>query len=230
MVSTMDAHRFLQIAPIFEGLGLEALRGIMASGCFLRAVARGTCLFREGDPTKELYVLASGRIQIVQTISTGHRLILQFARPGAAFDLATLLARWNGRHTVGACARDDSSVWIASIDEFRRHLDAHPVLLRNVAKILSGEAEALRERVRDFALLPVERRIARILLSEYRVSGPEVQASHAELAEMGGTTRSTVSRLLGRWRGEGVIETGRESVVVLSPDSLELLAEGAGEA
>ncbi len=42
---------------------------------------------------------------------------------------------------------------------------------------------------------------------------------------MTGTTLFTVSRILSRWEGDGLIEAGRERVVVCSPHGLVTIAE-----
>ena len=53
--------------------------------------------------------------------------------------------------------------------------------------------------------------------------------SRQDVAEMTGTTLYTVSRILAAWEGRGLIEGGRQRIVVREPHKLFLLAEGADE-
>jgi CRP-like cAMP-binding protein len=49
--------------------------------------------------------------------------------------------------------------------------------------------------------------------------------SRQDLAEMAGTTLSTVSRLISRWEAAGVVETGRGWILLLGPERLVAIAE-----
>jgi CRP/FNR family transcriptional regulator, cyclic AMP receptor protein len=51
-----------------------------------------------------------------------------------------------------------------------------------------------------------------------------LQLSQGELASWIGVSRETVERILGDWRGRGIIETGYRRVVVLRLDDLMRIA------
>jgi len=79
----------------------------------------------------------------------------------------------------------------------------------------------------------VERRIARALLRLVSQLGRKVETgvlidlalSREDVANMTGTTVYTVSRILSRWEEEGIIEGGREKVLIKRPPSLVMIAE-----
>lgn len=79
----------------------------------------------------------------------------------------------------------------------------------------------------------VERRIARTLLRLVRQSGRKVSEevlidiplSRQDLAEMNGTTLFTVSRTLSQWEQQGLIQAGRERIVIVMPHGLVSIAE-----
>ena len=53
----------------------------------------------------------------------------------------------------------------------------------------------------------------------------DMPLSRQDLAEMTGTTLFTVSRVLSEWESQGIVESGRERVVVKRPHGLVALAE-----
>jgi CRP-like cAMP-binding protein len=53
----------------------------------------------------------------------------------------------------------------------------------------------------------------------------DLTLSRQDIAEMTGTTIYTVSRTLSKWEGEGIIESGRERVLVRKPDALKAIAD-----
>ena len=92
-------------------------------------------------------------------------------------------------------------------------------------------------RARELATERVAARVARALLRLAGQSGREVDGgvlvdhplSRQELAEMTGTTLYTVSRLLSGWEDAGIVEAGRERVMVRSLERLAAVAETEAE-
>jgi CRP-like cAMP-binding protein len=99
--------------------------------------------------------------------------------------------------------------------------------------LLAGRLQELQDRYRELATERVERRVARALLRLARQTGRKVEngvlidfpLTREDLAEMTGTTLYTVSRILSGWEKEGLIETGRQRVLIRSPHGLVAIAE-----
>jgi CRP/FNR family transcriptional regulator, nitrogen oxide reductase regulator len=53
--------------------------------------------------------------------------------------------------------------------------------------------------------------------------------SRQDIAEMTGTTLHTVSRILSGWESQGLVESGRQRVVITDPHRLFALSEEGGE-
>jgi CRP-like cAMP-binding protein len=79
----------------------------------------------------------------------------------------------------------------------------------------------------------VERRIAHALLRLAKQAGRKAgqgveidfPISRQDIAEMTGTTLHTVSRTLSAWESQGMIESGRQRIVLRDPHRLFGLAE-----
>jgi len=88
-------------------------------------------------------------------------------------------------------------------------------------------------RVVEMSTQQVERRVAHALLRLARQAGRKVEQgveidfpiSRQDIAEMTGTTLHTVSRTLSAWESQGLIESGRQRVVLRDPHRLFTLAE-----
>jgi CRP-like cAMP-binding protein len=55
--------------------------------------------------------------------------------------------------------------------------------------------------------------------------GIELTFTRQDLAEMSGTTLYTVSRILSDWERQGLVETGRERVLIRNPHGVVSIAE-----
>jgi CRP/FNR family transcriptional regulator, nitrogen oxide reductase regulator len=79
----------------------------------------------------------------------------------------------------------------------------------------------------------VEQRIAHALLRLAKQASRKVEGgieinfpiSRQDVAEMTGTTLYTVSRTLSGWEQNGLVESGRQRIVICDPHNLFLLAE-----
>jgi CRP-like cAMP-binding protein len=88
-------------------------------------------------------------------------------------------------------------------------------------------------RVLEMSTQQVERRVAHALLRLARQAGRKVEQSveidfpisRQDIAEMTGTTLHTVSRTLSAWERQGLIESGRQRIVLRDPHRLFALAE-----
>ncbi|MFT3895106.1 MAG: helix-turn-helix domain-containing protein [Anaerolineales bacterium] len=94
----------------------------------------------------------------------------------------------------------------------------------------------MQQRYRELATEKVEHRIAHTLLrlvSQMGVKSPqggiELTFTRQELAEMSGTTLYTVSRVLSEWEKLGVVDAGRERVLIRKPHELVKISEGTDQ-
>ena len=53
----------------------------------------------------------------------------------------------------------------------------------------------------------------------------DLALTQQDLAEMTGTTRYTISRMLSEWEQKGIVKTGRGRVLIKLPGTLLLIAE-----
>jgi len=87
-------------------------------------------------------------------------------------------------------------------------------------------------RVVEMSTQQVERRVAHALLRLVQQAGRKVEAgieidfpiSRQDIAEMTGTTLHTVSRILSAWESDGLVEGGRQRIVLRDPHRLFQLA------
>jgi CRP-like cAMP-binding protein len=116
-------------------------------------------------------------------------------------------------------------------------MERHPRISINAVRILANRVREFQDRVRELSTERVERRIARALLRLVRQAGKKVPEgvlidlplSRQDLAQMTGTTLFTVSRTLSQWESRGIIQSGRERVIICFPHGLVSIAEDLPE-
>jgi CRP-like cAMP-binding protein len=98
---------------------------------------------------------------------------------------------------------------------------------------IGGRLQEAHTRVVEMSTQQVERRVAHALLRLAKQAGRRIEhgvqidfpISRQDVAEMTGTTLHTVSRILSAWEQQGLIESGRQRIVLRDPHKLFTLAE-----
>jgi CRP-like cAMP-binding protein len=112
-------------------------------------------------------------------------------------------------------------------------MERFPTLAINAVRVMSMRVQEFQDRYRELATERVERRVARALLRLAGQAGKKVPDgilidlafTRQDLAEMTGTTRYTISRMLSDWEERGLVEASRERVLIKQPHSLVIIAD-----
>lgn len=228
--SSQSTHRYLQEVGLFQGLTDAELTAVARAGQH-RQVESDAFFFHQGEPATTLYVLTQGRVRLTQVTPEGHQVILRFIGPGHMF--GGIAALGEKIYPAAAQAVDDCKALAWDGETMHRLMERYPRIALNALELLAERIQTVQDRYRELATERVERRIARALLRLVQQTGRRVEAgvlidmplSRQDLAEMTGTTLYTVSRTLSRWEQAGLVETGRQRVLIRKPHGLVVIAE-----
>lgn len=231
---TADELALLQDAPLFGGMEREALEAAREAA-YRRQVRQSEFVFYQDDPATTFYVVQEGRARLSQLTPEGHQVIIRYLGPGDGMGIIVALS--NTVYPLSAEAVTDCLVLAWDADTVVQLMERYPRLALNGMRLVAGRFRNLQNRYRELATERVERRVARALLRLARQTGKRTGAgvlldlplSRQDLGEMTGTTLYTVSRILRSWEQEGLIESGRERVVICKPHGLVTIAEDLPE-
>lgn len=191
---------------------------------------QGRTVFMEGHPASGVYFLHSGRVKLYITTLDGRSFTVKISSRGEVLGLDSAIA---GRpYEVTAEVLQTAQLSFVSTSDFLRFLQEHADAAMHVALLMSCECRAAYELVRKGALcLKVEKRLARLLLeyycdhhAEYEQDEVDLHLTHEELAEMIGSSRESVTRVLSELRRSHVAELRGPTLVVRNREELERLA------
>jgi CRP-like cAMP-binding protein len=139
--------------------------------------------------------------------------------------------REGATYPASAQSLENSTALAIKSEDLRGLMQTRPYLSFDLMKLMTGYIQEMQERYRELATEKVERRIARSLLrlaSQMGIKnqgGIELAFTRQDLAEMSGTTIYTVSRVLSDWERQGLVEAGRERVLIRDPHGVVSIAE-----
>lgn len=216
---------------LLRSLSHDKLSAIAAAGT-LRAVEEDSYYYMQGDEAKRMYVLTLGRVRLTQVTPDGQQVALRIITPGQMFG-ALGLTRELAEYPASAQAVEDSQAITWENAVFKKFMEQNPNLSFDMMGLMTSYIQEMQDRYRELATERVERRVARTLLRLAAQTGKRVEKgvlidmllSRQAIAELTGTTLYTVSRLFSEWERQGLIETGREKVIIRNPHALVRLAE-----
>lgn len=186
-------------------------------------VPAGTVLFRPEAECGGFVVVHAGSVKVSLTAENGREIVLYRVRPGEIC-LQTFGCLVNHtRYSAEGVAETDLDLEVIPAGEFRRRVaDDSPFRERLFAAVAARFAD-LERLVEDVALSSVAERLARALL-RLAGDGTVIDATHEALATEIGSARAVISRQLGAFQRDGLIEISRGHITMLRPAELRALA------
>ena len=223
----------LRKVSVFQNATDEDLKFIAGHG-IERSIEEGEFFFFQGDPADYLYVLISGRAKLMQTNPAGQQVNLRTISEWQMFG-ALGAVREGATYPATAQALENSTALALKSEYLNELMKTRPYLSFDLMRLMTGYIQEMQERYRELATEKVERRIARSLLrlaaqmGTKNEGGIELTFTRQDLAEMSGTTLYTVSRILSDWERQGLVEAGRERVLIRNPHGVVSIAEELNE-
>lgn len=203
---------------------VAALDSIKFTGVY----PKGSLLFVEGEQPRGIYIMCSGRAKLTTSSTEGKVLIVKLAEPGEVLGAsATILGK---PYEVSAETLEPSQVNFIKRDDFLRFLNTYPEASMHTVQQLSEKYHAAQREIRSLGLSQTTgEKLAKLLLDWCEKDGEptakgvrlKVLLTHEEIAQMIGTTRETVTRLLSDLKRKKILEVKGSTVIVLQKKDLE---------
>ena len=216
--------------PLFAGVDPAELDAILAEARSIR-YPKNTAVFEQGEDVHAFFLLLHGHVRASKTTPAGHQIVVRYVTPGEIFGVAPAISLKT--YPATAIAVDDSIVLAWPSAAWPRLVAQYPALATNTLQTVGNRLQESHTRMMEISTQQVERRIAHTLLRLAHQAGRKGEqgieiifpVSRQDIAEMTGTTLHTVSRTLSEWQRQGLIESGRQRIVLRDPRRLSSLAE-----
>ncbi len=222
-----DKYALLSRVSLLKGLSGKLLSKISAFAKF-HTYRRGERIFSEDSSGECLYVLVSGRVKIYATAGSRTK-TFALLDPGDFFGEMALL----GEPTRSASARAilDTELLMLQRKDFNRFLKDDASLSLTILRTLCGRLRRADKEIQMLSFQNVVGRTAVTLLELESKYGKSIAAgtlidagiTQQELADLIGTAREMVTRVLTKFRAMSAIAFEKPSgkIIVLNRDKLK---------
>jgi len=197
---------------------------------FTAVYPKGSLLFVEGEKPRGVFVLCAGKVKLTTSSSEGRTLIIRIAEAGELLGASAVLLQ--KPHEMSVETIEPCQINFIRTEEFMAWIQTDRDAMMSVAKQLSDDYYQAQREIRSFGLAQTtSEKLARLVLDWCNQRGEQtdkgirlkVMLTHEEIAQMIGTTRETVTRLLTSLRTKKVLEVKGSTVNVMRPEALEAM-------
>jgi CRP/FNR family transcriptional regulator, cyclic AMP receptor protein len=204
--------------PLFEGLPGDDVQAVLQAAR-RRTFAKGEIVFHYGDPGDSLHLVVKGRFAVRVMTPVGDVATLGIRVPGESFGEMALVEPDAHRSATVQALEPAETLALA----YSRLGDLRPAVDRMLVVLLADQLRRHNQLLLDAFYVPAERRVLRRLLE----LGETVELTQEELAQLAGTSRATVNRVLREEEKRGALRLDRGRVTVLDADALRRRARTA---
>ena len=209
----MDIYRILDQARFFDGISRSS-KEALAKFCMPVERPKHTVLFREGESSEAMFLLARGRISLHKLSLSGDETVIKVLKPGEVFAEVTLFEM--RLYPVTAVALTDILVFRLMRRDLLDLLRQEDFRNDFIAMLLRKQ-RYLTDRIQQLTSQDVEQRLRTFLLEQYgQREQIQVEINKKQLAAAIGATPETLSRLLQDLKQRKYL-TWKQGVIVVAP-------------
>lgn len=220
----MDLTFLLKSCKLFGDLDAHELQAVQQIAV-RKDFRKGQVIFSEGDPSRGFYVVASGAVKIGRIARNGRERVLHIVEAGDTFAEAAMFME---RYPATAEALRATTTVFVEKNGFKQLLARDPKLSFKIIGTLVRWLTVLRDALTDLTLKEVPARFASYVLSLPVVPGHpiEMSVSKTAVAQVIGTTKETLSRLLARLARRRILIYRGNQLRILNATVLAAIARG----
>ncbi|MBW8888979.1 MAG: Crp/Fnr family transcriptional regulator [Fibrobacteres bacterium] len=225
-------NELLRGVDLFSALD-DAQVDTLASMIIEKGFKKGEIILMEDDDTSQsLFIIAKGEVKVVLTAEDGREAILASLKEGDFFGEMSLLDGEPRSATVRAV--EDSRLLTIRREDFLSALRKQPDLALTLLGEMSKRLRRSNRQISSLALMRVYGRVAATLLQLMEERGMRTKSKDGQsiivvkdrptqqfIADMSGTTRETVSRVLNYFQKKGYIVLDGKDLLILQEEELK---------
>jgi len=216
-IATKWLTHFPELAKISDIAWTEAVKAAS-----VRAIPRGTVLFRPGDPCMSFVLVLAGTVRVYIPGESGREILLYRVEPGEICVL-TLSSMLGGiTYSAEGVTETDAQLVAIPPQQFEHALTASLAFRRFIFSMIGRRLGEIMLLLEEITFKRLDIRLAHWLARAAGDSGDQpLHKTHQDIAAALGSSREVISRLLKEFERNGWIRLNRGNIEVLSRTELE---------
>jgi len=191
-----------------------------------RTIPAGTPIYLPSEKADSVFLLVKGLVKVCHLTMDGKESILAFVEPGELFGELAIFGDEDRDEYVETI--ETSTVMMIPAAEITQLMAVHSDVAFGITKLINLRRHRIERRLKNLLFLSNRERLVQLLLDLAEQFGSQaddgirlhIKLSHQDLGNLIGSTRETVTVILGQLRAEGSIDGGRRRIVLTDPQRL----------
>ena len=229
MQDTLPAQ--IENIELLSHLSRERL-SLVAQSCMWRRFKRGEQILSRDSESRDLYFVASGKVEVANFSSNGREIAYATIAEGGYF--GELSAIDDRPRSAAVTASEDCVVAVMPRTAFIDLIRDDPQVSLTVINRLANVIRACDERIMDLSTLGA---VQRVYVEILRLCGPDPAVrnlwsvypmpTQADIAARASTTRETVARVLGQLTQSGLVQRKGRTLYINDRETLKAMSDNS---
>ena len=177
----------------------------------------------EGDDCNSLGIILRGSVEVHKPFPSGKIVTINNFQAGNIFGEAILFSG-SHKYPANVISTSESIIMYINRDEIIQLMKLNDKILNNFVTVLSNRILMLNDRITNLSLDTVRKKVANILLVEYKKQKNKsivLPFCRKKMAEMLNIPRPSLSRELSKMKEDNIIDFSKNRLQILDIDLLE---------
>lgn len=209
-METLQLDVLLKKVSLFSNLNDHYVKQL-ASSCRKEAYEKGATIFYQTDPSNNLYIILSGKVNAILIDEEGNEMVLSTFKKGDFFGELSLFDGKGRSATLVAVEKAELAV--LKRDEFMSLLIAKPEMATALIVELAERLRKSNDLIESLVFLDVRERLMKVLLKIGKSEGERkgdcikfTKKTHHELATLVGASREAITKCMKFFTVKGMLK------------------------
>jgi CRP/FNR family transcriptional regulator/CRP/FNR family cyclic AMP-dependent transcriptional regulator len=225
-LETREIYDYTMKVPLFQGLSPKEYVALCKAMVHKRFSANETVVYEDDDQSQTFFIIISGKLHVTVLTPEGKQTILATLQRGDFFGEMSIL---DGEpRSASVIAAQECELFMLYRKQLLEILEQYPKITLQMLITMSRRLRKSNRHINTLSMMSVYGRIADVILQLAREHGERMgdiiiiqnPPTHKVMAEMAGTSRETVSRILSQLRKKHFISTDKKRLVILNEEKL----------
>ena len=223
-------HEILRLVPIFSELDDEIIEKLVSLGR-IKEYDKDAIIFLENETGNAMFIIIEGKVKVSRVSDDGREVILSILDEADFFGEMALL---DGQaRSANIIAIEKSKLFIIQRKDFIDLLAQHPNVSVSLLQELTKRIRIADMKIKSLSLKDAEGKVASVILQladdmgKIRHGAVEIERlpMQQDLANMAGTSRETISRVMNTFKKKGFIELDGNKLKIIDYTKFKELFE-----
>ncbi|MBY0542660.1 MAG: Crp/Fnr family transcriptional regulator [Sphingobacteriaceae bacterium] len=176
----------------------------------------GSIILNENAHIRSIPIVIKGSIKVIRTEEDGREILLYYIKAGESCIMSFMGTLHNETSKVKAEVEEDAEILFLPVDKVSLFIKEYPQWLEYIFRLYHMRFEELLDIVNAIAFKKVDERLLSLLKKKEELTKSKtLNTTHEQLANELGTARVVVSRLLKQLEEDGILQLGRNKIVLM---------------